>query len=574
VRLERSHGAGSGSYDLTFVDLRDARPGGLRAAADAWRELAADLVKLRDRVVDEVTGPVRRSGWEGDAAAAAFGVFDRLDDEYEVAAVQIGNASALMREAAAQFEDVQRRLLSAVDTATNSLGLIVDGDGRVRAPRPTEGQLHDPDGIEAHRLAQTNARIYDELLARIVEEAAQLDLRFSTALRDFSPSFVGQQVRTEYNDASDDARGALGLMGLSESDIPRPGTAPAEVARWWSRLSAEAQAMLLTAYPGSVGALDGLAAVDRDEANRLALRNLLGEPDRRTSSNDSDDPQYVRLVDLSNRLEAAEYAPVPKRLYLLGLDNQGDGQAIVAVGNPDIAGHAAVLVPGVGTELDDMFGQIDRASIIRDTSDAMTTDAAGDVAVIAWLGYDTPSLDPNEISDIPGFGDEARQGSRDLDRFVDGLRTSHEGAVHLSVVGHSYGSVVSGHAAGEGGGIAADDLVVLGSPGLRADHADDLSMGPSHVWAGAAPDDHVANPELHAPWYSGIPIIGPFLPGVEDRVHGTSPHREEFGAISFHTDTTGHSGYWDPNSESLRNQARIVVGQYDRVSVDHGTPPL
>ena len=93
------------------------------------------------------------------------------------------------------------------------------------------------------------------------------------------------------------------------------------------------------------------------------------------------------------------------------------------------------------------------------------------------------------------------------------------------------------------------------------------------MWAGAAADDHVANPELHTPWYSGIPIIGPLLPGVEDRMHGISPHRQEFGGEPFHTDTGGHSGYWDPNSESLRNQARIVVGQYDRVSLDHGTPP-
>ncbi len=315
----------NGSHDLTFADLREARPGGLRAAADAWAELGTDLAKLRDRVVDEVTGPVRRSGWEGDTAAKAFGVFDRLDDEYEVAAVQIGNAAAIMREAAAQFEDVQRRLLSAVDAATTSLGLIVDGDGRVSAPRPTEGQLHDPDGIEAHRLAQSNARIYDDLIARIVEEAAQLDLRFSTALRDFSPTFMGQQVRTEYNDASDDV-GALGLMGLSESDIPRPGTAPAEVARWWARLSADAQSMLLTAYPGLIGALDGLAAVDRDEANRLALRNLLGEPDRRTSNNDTDDPRYVRLVDLFNRLEAAEYAPAQNIFTCSGWTTRATGR--------------------------------------------------------------------------------------------------------------------------------------------------------------------------------------------------------------------------------------------------------
>ena len=560
---------GPGSVDLTFADLRDARPGALRTAADAWEGLATDLARLRNRVAEDVTGPLRRTGWEGDAARAAFTVFDGLDDEYEVAARQLRNAAALMRSAAGQFEALQHRLHAAVNAATGALGLHVDANGRVSAPRPGEGQLHDPDGLEQRRLAQTNADSTEDLLRQIVEEAARLDLQIFLALRDFGPAFAGQQVRTQYNEATDDARAALTLLGLSESDIPRPGTGPTEVSAWWGRLGDDQRGLLLSAYPGLIGALDGIPAADRDEANQLALRNLIGEPDRPTSNND----EHGRLVNLLTTLEAAEHAAVERRLFLLGLDNQGDGQAIVAIGNPDLAHHTAVLVPGFGTELDDMAGQIGRAGVIRDAGDALTTTTVGDVSVIAWLGYDTPSFDLNEIGGVVGFGDESRRGAEHLDRFVDGLRATNQGDPHLSVIGHSYGSVVSGHAAGQGDGIAADDLVVLGSPGLRADHASDLRMGAGHVWAGAAADDHVANPERHTPWYTGIPIIGPLLPGIEENIHGISPHRQEFGANQFHTDTGGHSGYWDPDSESLRNQARIVVGQYDRVSLDHGTPP-
>ena len=38
----------------------------------------------------------------------------------------------------------------------------------------------------------------------------------------------------------------------------------------------------------------------------------------------------------------------------LAFDNTGDGQAAIAIGNPDRAAHTAVLVPGVGAELSGM----------------------------------------------------------------------------------------------------------------------------------------------------------------------------------------------------------------------------
>jgi hypothetical protein len=37
-------------------------------------------------------------------------------------------------------------------------------------------------------------------------------------------------------------------------------------------------------------------------------------------------------------------------------------------------------------------------------------------------------------------------------------------------------------------------------------------------------------------------------------------------AFQFHVDTHGHSDYWKQGSESLLNQARIVVGKYDQVT--------
>jgi hypothetical protein len=97
---------------------------------------------------------------------------------------------------------------------------------------------------------------------------------------------------------------------------------------------------------------------------------------------------------------------------------------------------------------------------------------------------------------------------------------------------------------------------------------------PRHVWAGSAEDDPVSNPvEHHGKYLDFIPIVGPFLDGAEDDGHGPSPHYDDFGANRYVVDTSGHSDYWNPGSESIENQAFVVVGQYSRTGLQHGQSP-
>ncbi|WP_404962941.1 alpha/beta hydrolase [Streptomyces sp. 147326] len=126
--------------------------------------------------------------------------------------------------------------------------------------------------------------------------------------------------------------------------------------------------------------------------------------------------------------------------------------------------------------------------------------------------------------------------------FTHGLRAAHEGERgHLSVIGHSYGSTMTGAADAGGSGLGADDVLVVGSPGLTVDRADQLHVNPRHLWVGAAPDDFVSN---HT---SGLTL-------------GVDPKDPEFGAQRMYVDTEGHSGYWDDGSKSLDNQGRIIAG--------------
>jgi pimeloyl-ACP methyl ester carboxylesterase len=178
---------------------------------------------------------------------------------------------------------------------------------------------------------------------------------------------------------------------------------------------------------------------------------------------------------------------------LLGYDPAGDGKAIVAVGNPDTAAHTAVWVPGLNTELADIQGNTNRVRHLQERADELTLEAAGDVAAVMWLGYDAPETG----SSVLAHG-RSEQGGKALDSFVDGLHVTNDGQGHtVTAIGHSYGSTVVAEAALRGDGLAVNDIVVAGSPGMHTDHAADLNIDPRHVWAGSAPLDPVSDPGDH-----------------------------------------------------------------------------
>ncbi|MFF2956778.1 alpha/beta hydrolase [Kitasatospora sp. NPDC057965] len=82
------------------------------------------------------------------------------------------------------------------------------------------------------------------------------------------------------------------------------------------------------------------------------------------------------------------------------------------------------------------------------------------VAVISYLGYDTPESIPKAANPMRGL-----DAADDMRRFSDGLRVAHgEPKTHLSYIAHSYGSFAVGVADSEKGGLQADDIVTLGSP--------------------------------------------------------------------------------------------------------------
>jgi Alpha/beta hydrolase len=534
---------------VTYRDLRDSRPERLNRALDAWSQLVRDARKLERDVGLELARPLRASGWRGTGADAAFRITDRLDDEFELAALQVENAVGVMRYARQGFMTAQENLKRILASA-DRLRMRVNPEGRIFPPDPTSEDYRTTEAYQRYEQIKQTAQQYDADVQKILADVTKLDEDCSKMLERFHPSVRGQMSPHEWRDASGDARDALEMMGVREDAVRRflEGKSPAEVRAWWGNLGAEQRSLYLAAFPELIGGLDGVPAGDRHPANMINLRNhivdqtaLVGRPHVGLGEQGQLILRQQRLDSLNgmlNRIEASEYGPESQRLHLLGINNTGDGRAIVAVGNPDTARTIGVVVPGIWTTIDGMDYQIDRAANLQGAADQLTP-AQNDVAVIAWLGYDTP-----EGVTGPPSGERARQGAPVLDSYIDGIRATQSEGARVIVVGHSYAAAVIGTAASTGNGLAVDGIMVAGAPGMRVpDGSHLIGLRPDQIWAGSSYNDVVT-------------FLGPWA-------HDTAPHTVEFGANRFYVDTSGHSDYWTRGSISLQNQALILMNQTD-----------
>ncbi|HET9631850.1 MAG TPA: alpha/beta hydrolase [Terrabacter sp.] len=225
---------------------------------------------------------------------------------------------------------------------------------------------------------------------------------------------------------------------------------------------------------------------------------------------------------------------------VLSADTRGQGHLVEAFGDVRQARNIAVIVPGVGWTgplLEDEAGAGRRHPAVQARSllDEMEALAPGaPAAVVVWLGYDPPAgIDPDAAR-----SDRAVQGAPQLAAFVDGL----PGTARVSVVCHSYGSVVCGRAAPR---LHASSLVVVGSPGMDVWSRAGLRTSAT-VWAGIAPDDPIGL----------VPHTR-----VDGLGHAADPTSPSFGARPLPVDGAhGHNGYLVAGTGSLRAIAQIATG--------------
>ncbi|MGK5549162.1 alpha/beta hydrolase [Streptomyces sp. URMC 127] len=333
--------------------------------------------------------------------------------------------------------------------------------------------------------------------------------------------------------------------------LPDPARAtPRTVAAFFAGLTEEQRKDLMARHPLVVGNLDGAPVPLRYEANARAIA-----AEREKALARAGNAGLPRAV----REEAGKRAGLCERLLahgrqILAFDPRGRGQVAEVFGDLAAARHTAVVVPGSDIDLATFDRTHDRygtpAGMAAALRSEMERRAPGTpTAVIAWAGYTTPV----GLGVDAATGRLAQAGAVRLERLLAGLpaAAASPAAPPPAVFCHSYGSVVCGLAASSVDRTEASDLVALGSPGMRAGSVKELHTG-ARVWAAA---------RNSSDWIGNVPNVDLFGLG-----HGADPTSPEFGArIVPSRGAHGHTGYFAPGTDSLRNFADIALGAYASV---------
>lgn len=174
-----------------------------------------------------------------------------------------------------------------------------------------------------------------------------------------------------------------------------------------------------------------------------------------------DYPQHQQLAEDFEQRLAQDFPDA----QILSAHEHG---VVVALGDIRTADSITTVVAGVGSANPTQWlNYVERAQHIRHATGG---------AAVAWLGYNAPANVAAAAAQTP-----AQQGASQLQKFQKELRALNPKA-RLMVFGHSYGSVVAGHAAAHG--LDADTFIVAGSPGVPP------------------------NPQLHSPNPRLISVLG------------------------------------------------------------------
>lgn len=592
---------------MDLATLKGFKPSEYEEAADGYRTTGDMASAAKDAINNRITAGMNNQ-LKGEAATAAVRELGSLSKNFHYAQTECGLVSTALTGFAFDMAAAKRKLDAAIaDAAADNCTVGQDGSVSYPAGRKPGAEKDEPGGTVSGSAGGSptsdalerqaagihpnpyygRAMAYANRVADALKEATDADAKWAPKLRALKADDDLTVSKQDWADAQSDM-GGVREAGKSYLDslpqAPKDGT-PAANAEWWKKLTPEEQAAWLALRPDTVGALDGLPATVRDEANRVVLEEKRGQlqmeldampkppanewtwitagmypskvhTDEWMAWHNKYGDRYEQLNkslkgmnSIQERFDRTGERGLPEA-YLLGFSPEGNGRAIVANGNPDTADHQAVYVPGTTSNLGGIGGDIGRMENLWRVAAGAEN---GSVSTITWLGYDAPQ---DIVKDSP-FSHYANDGAPAYNRFLDGLDASRtaESDPHRTAVGHSYGTTLIGSAARQGD-LNVDDVIFAGSPGVQVSNADQMDVPKGHVWNQEADGDIV-------------PDVGRFGHGGTDW-HGafTIPSDERFGANQLQTDTEGHSDYWKENTDSLRNQGLVVAGKGDNAQLE------
>ena len=371
-----------------------------------------------------------------------------------------------------------------------------------------------------------------------------------------------------------------------------PSWTPEEVSVWWKLLSDSEREALINKDPEKYGNLDGIDMASRAKANDLVLygcRDAAGNRIAGTGLLEQARQEYNELqAEFNAELEATRGVVSPKiqelgrrmetaRIRMQDLEAldkalQADSDvslvtlqagepgknvlAALAIGDVDNAEHVATMVPGMTTNCRDSTAlNLGYAYNLRDAAVKAGADP-GNVATIAWLGYDAPPALPDlSVASTA----QAEAGADPLRKFATGIHSwrSERGMdVHQSIIPHSYGSTTAGIAMRSIGKDVVDDFAYTGSPGAGVASVGTLGVDKDHVWVSAVP---------HHDAVQGVGTDGNFgldpktLKGI-GHLSGDASGAKGYSTYSLNP-VANHSSYFVAPEPGKENHALNDLGQ-------------
>ena len=495
--------------------------------------------------------------WSGEAATAAAAEVDKRTAAMHTLQDQLRTAATKADTTAAVIGAVKTQVTENVETAQKIIDQINN------TPAATTEQ-------KSAAIQQVVTTTHGTNTAAVAAGAAQLGAAPPATPLNFGPTNTAPPQAPAPKSPADPG---------DKPQIPM-GKEPEEVERWWGSLPQETRDKLLADWPEQMGALDGVPVVDRSIANTTVMQRdidrvsevaaargvtpeeVLAHPERYGMAGQMMDRYHNGLKTKEGLGETAKQTGADTFLQVYQPEAfGGDGRAAVAIGDPDHAADTAVVVPGTGNSVGS--GWLAQKDAINLYNEMYNVDPDKPISVVAWMGYDAPDAlwDPRV-----GTTALAREGGQLLAADVNALNATRDGAGHITVFGHSYGSTTVADAAA-GFGMKTDDVVLVGSPGTDlARSAADFHLNPGgHLYVGAASSDPVTH-------LGGLPQTP--VPGTGWSVAlGTDPALDGYGSTRFKAEVPGltspigdHSQYYTPRSESLYSMAEIATGNGDALA--------
>lgn len=341
----------------------------------------------------------------------------------------------------------------------------------------------------------------------------------------------------------------------------RQAPAPADVGRVWKLIDPAKQNLLIHAAPHVVGNLEGVPYDIRGRANALDLAQTIKGVTQtlKTEHGRAERVALQRQLQTLDNVKTALAKHDGVKRTLVSLDPTADAKASIVVGDLSTARYVSVLVPGmymsVGEQIE-AWGKVAQeqydlqTGFLRRILGPRGNGGTPGVAVVAWIGYQTPVL-----TNIGGTA-LATQGADSLERTLEGIRALRtDDQPYLSVFAHSYGSTAALMAL-ERHTVSVDALALMGSPGSAAQTVAGLSVTGGNVFVGEAPMDPIVNTAFFGS-DPGSPAYGAKPMGVGGAVDPLT-HASLAGS-------SGHNEYFTVGTECMRNLAMIGIDRGDLV---------